>query len=184
MAHPWERQRSPDGELEPNLWFDRFTDFRLAGPERSLLGLYRQWLTDKGRERQKPPTRAPQVWHDAAEKWDWRKRAEEWDAELRRQRIEEEEEARREMLKRHARQGREMQNVGAGGLEALAQRVAELTAGEIRLLIVDGTKLERQALGLPEHLLQVATMSDEELVAQYQGIIAALSGGEDEEPAG
>lgn len=178
----WERQRDTDGTLEPNLWYDRFTDFRLMGPERSLLGLYRQWLKDKGRERQKLPTRAPQVWHDTAERWDWRRRAELWDAENRRLRIEEEEEARREMLKRHARQAQAMQGIGAQGLRKLAQRVAELTATEIRQLIMDGIKAERQAIGLPEHLLQVAAMTDEELLDQYQGILVSLAGNEDKEP--
>lgn len=67
----WDRQK---GEL--NLWYDRFTRFRLQGPGRSLLSLYHQWQDEKGKKRAHSPAKS---WRDACKKWEWRKRAEAWD---------------------------------------------------------------------------------------------------------
>jgi hypothetical protein len=171
---PWDRQRNEYGELEPNLWFGRFTRLYLvAGPERSLLGAYNAWREEEGKSGTR--TRIPGAWDVNSKKWDWKRRAEAWDAENRRAMMEEEEEARREMLRRHARQAQAMQGIGAQGLRELAQRVAELTANEIRQLIMDGVKLERQAIGLPEHLLQVAQMTDDELIRRYEGLLASIT---------
>ncbi|MGB8648780.1 MAG: hypothetical protein WCF84_26315 [Anaerolineae bacterium] len=73
-AQPWDRQ--PE---EPNRWFDRFTQFRLAGPNRSLLGIYEQ---ERARRGATSRTRSglPKSWRDASSKWKWRERSESWDA--------------------------------------------------------------------------------------------------------
>lgn len=71
----WERQK---GEL--NLWYSRFTDFRLLGPGRSLLAVYNMWQDTKGHKRTQTPATS---WRKACEKWNWRKRAEAWDEHLR-----------------------------------------------------------------------------------------------------
>jgi hypothetical protein len=67
----WERQPQ-----EPNVWFDRFERFRLAGAERSLLAIYNQERVRKGQKRTDSPALS---WRKAAEQWDWRVRAEAWD---------------------------------------------------------------------------------------------------------
>jgi len=86
MAQPWERQKG-----EKNLWFDRFTRFRLMGPDRSLLAIYNEWQDTKGRKRTRTPATS---WRKACDKWQWRKRAEAWD-KFERQRGEAEYEAER-----------------------------------------------------------------------------------------
>jgi len=89
---PWERQRDSTGRLEPNRWFDRFTLFRLMGPNRSLTELCNRWRTEKGRKRRGYPL---WNWRDKAKEWDWRGRAEAWD-EHNRQEMEAEWVARRQ----------------------------------------------------------------------------------------
>ena len=115
---PWDRQRDEDGELEPNLWYDRFTDFRLMGPGRSLLESVNRVRDSKGRKRTK---NVPTSWRRACERWSWRQRSEAWDASERRKRIAAEEEARARMLERHIRLGVAMETVGGRKLQALAQ---------------------------------------------------------------
>lgn len=68
---PWEQR-----EGEPNLWYDRFTLFRLLGPKRTLSFAHRQ---EVARSRKKSQY-LPGSWRDAANEWDWVARAEAWDA--------------------------------------------------------------------------------------------------------
>ena len=72
----WERQRDKDGNLEPNLWYDRFTDYRLMEKPRSLLECVNRWRDDIGRKR---TNRRSGTWRRASEKWNWEQRAEAWD---------------------------------------------------------------------------------------------------------
>lgn len=73
----WDRQRNSNGELEPILWYSRFEDYRLMGPDRSLLGAVNLERVKKG---QKKSNYIPGSWRGAAAKWNWKKRAEAWDA--------------------------------------------------------------------------------------------------------
>lgn len=82
----WERK--PD---EPNLWFSRFEEFRLMGPDRSVRSCYRAWYEANG---DTPAENAPKPWYNAAHKWQWQERAEAWDKELRMLRRKEDTEAR------------------------------------------------------------------------------------------
>lgn len=68
----WSRM---DGE--PMLWWSRFEQFRLMGPDRSLAELANRWRDAKGRPRLRTPARA---WVKACDTWHWRERAEAWDA--------------------------------------------------------------------------------------------------------
>lgn len=169
----WDRQRdSNTGELEPNLWYDRFTDFRLMGAGRSLLEIVNRCRDKKG---QKRTNNFPTSWRNASKKWHWRERAEAWDEQQRRERIMAEEQARAEMFERHINLGRGLQTVGAKRLKQLDKNPDELTGGEVRQYIKEGIAIERQAQGLPEHLLGVATMTDDELLKQYAGIVGAIA---------
>jgi len=96
----WQRQRNEDSTLEPNLWYDRFTQFRLMGPTRSLLGCVNQERVKKG---QKQSNYIPGSWRDASKKWNWHKRAEVWDEAQREREQEEYEEERLEWRKRRRR---------------------------------------------------------------------------------
>ena len=77
---PWQRQRDPDGNLEPAMWFSRFDKyFRPQGPERSMLAAYNLWRkTEKGRDR--PTDSTSEAWRRNDKRWRWRERAEAWDA--------------------------------------------------------------------------------------------------------
>jgi len=71
---PWDLQPG-----ESPLWFDRFTQFRLLGPHRSLAKVYR---LSRLREHGKVVERdnAPSLWNARAKEWKWRERASAWDA--------------------------------------------------------------------------------------------------------
>lgn len=77
MTVPWTRQRNEEGELEPMLWFRRFSDYRLMGPDRTMVGLCNTWRAGKG---QKGTDFVPGAWWRIAEKWQWDARCESWDA--------------------------------------------------------------------------------------------------------
>lgn len=73
VHQPWERQ-----EGEPNLWYQRFERYRLAGPTRSLLGTVNAEKAERGVQRRARST--PGAWQRKFEKWNWKARAEAWDA--------------------------------------------------------------------------------------------------------
>lgn len=75
-AQPWDRQRDSDVNLESNLWYDRFTRYRLAGASRSLLGCVNDERVAKGRKRSNYTAGS---WRRAAKKWNWDERAVAWD---------------------------------------------------------------------------------------------------------
>jgi hypothetical protein len=68
-----EWERLPDESMK---WFCRFEVFRLAGPNRSLLGVYN---TEQDRNSQKKTYNVPGSWRDAAIKYHWHQRAEAYD---------------------------------------------------------------------------------------------------------
>lgn len=71
MERSWERL--PD---EPDRWYARFEVYRLIGPNRSLLGVYRLVTQLLGRSGRAPG----QAWYQAAQRWHWQARAQAWDA--------------------------------------------------------------------------------------------------------
>lgn len=156
------------------MWFDRFDRYyRAAGPERSMLGAYNAWR----KKEKKGETRSlASSWSKNAAKWNWKERAEAWDMEQHRLRIAEEERQRADMLRRHTRLARGLQQVGGKRLELLDKKPDELSAGEARQYVKDGVGLERQAAGLPEHLVAVAAMSDDELLQKYRRLLTGISG--------
>src|SRR5687768_17469897 len=75
---PWDQLPG-----EPGHWYQRFTRFRLAGPGRSVLGLYRA-----ERHARSLPGRVhsiPHRWQAAIARWHWRERVAAWDAAEREQ---------------------------------------------------------------------------------------------------
>lgn len=163
---PWERQRQ-DGELEPMLWFDRFDAFfRPVGTERSLLGAYNAWRKQAKKSETKSIANS---WFQASRRWAWRERAEAWDLETQRLRLIKEEEQRQDMLKRHVQVAIALQHRGT---EALAKlKDGDFSASDVRLFLLDGVKLERQARGLPEWLVAVAKMTDQELLDEWSRLM-------------
>ena len=77
-ATPWDRR--PD---EPDRWFQRFEAFRLLGPIRSKLAVYKADRRERekaglgGKRQEKAgkggvPRRVPSTWDRAAARWEWR----------------------------------------------------------------------------------------------------------------
>lgn len=123
----WARQ-----EGEPANWYARFEQFRLAGPQRSLLGLYNE-------ERQKAgkgsAQKVPGAWAEAAERWHWRSRCEAYDVhQIERQR-EAAEHAYEQALAHHQARARafaeQAHTVSTRMLELLAERLADMPAEEL-----------------------------------------------------
>lgn len=148
-TQPWDRQRDEYGELERNLWYDRFTRYRLQGSSRSLLEAVNQWRDTKGRER---TYNTPPSWRRAHDRWRWKERAEQWDEHERQLLMAEQEEARAAMVERHVRLGMAMETVGARKIQQLGQDegLEDVTPAEARLYIKDGVAIEREARGMPE----------------------------------
>lgn len=94
MTNPWERQRTEDGQLEPNIWFHRFSYYVALGHDRSLLAAFNAYRTEKVVEGQ--AKYVPLAWRKALKAWNWKERAEAWDAEERRKRWIEDEQTREE----------------------------------------------------------------------------------------
>lgn len=87
-TQPWEQRAG-----EPPIWFDRFTQFCLLGPNRTLDAVYAK-AARKPKSRKVAKHRAGKAsgvsksWRDAVQKWEWRERAAEWDKNERRKQSE------------------------------------------------------------------------------------------------
>jgi hypothetical protein len=97
MTNPWERQRTDDGQLEPNIWFHRFGYYLALGHDRHLLTAVNVFWAERGRKGRAKSV--PKTWRKAFKAWNWKERAEAWDAEERRKRWVEDEQAREESRK-------------------------------------------------------------------------------------
>jgi len=171
----WERQRDQTtDELEPNLWFDRFVRFLLLGPGRSLLATYNQERERAGKSG--TAKRTARSWDDRAYQWHWRKRAEAKDADDRRKLLDADEGARREMLDRHTAAGQAMQALASRYFaQILKDHLEDLAPGQARLLLMDGIRTEREAMGLPKHLMELTLKSTDDLLADYANIVRRLT---------
>jgi hypothetical protein len=123
----WARQ-----EGEPLNWYARFEAYRLAGPQRSLIGTYQAERVNAGKS---SAQKLPGSWAEAAEKWHWRQRCETWDMhQLERQR-EAAELAYEQALAQHQARAREFaeraHTVSTRMLELLAERLNDMPAEEL-----------------------------------------------------
>lgn len=146
-TQPWDRQRDEYGEVERNLWYDRFTRYRLMGSSRTLTEACNLWRDRRGRDRS---GNVPNSWRRAYARWRWKERAEAWDQHQRERLIAEQEEARAAMVERHIRLGMAMESVGARKIQELGRNPAGLNAAEARHYIRDGVDIERQARGMDD----------------------------------
>lgn len=177
---PWERQRDDGGELEPIMWFVRFESYRLVGPGRTLLGAYNAWL-----QQAQPGTKrriiVPGAWYRNAKKWKWKERAEAWDLSEHARLIAEDEAECRAMLKRHIQGAQFWQVRALKWLEA----TPVIEDGPLALRAwKEGITEERKARGMPEWILQLLTMDDDELRKRYRHLAGDGSDREDTGDAG
>lgn len=177
MTDVWERQRYPEtDELEPSMWWSRFDSiYRPMGPDRSLLGAVNQ---KRRQEHKSVSNTVAEAWFRNAKKWNWRERAEAWDEHERQKRLVIEQEEREQMVRRHIQVGLGLQTVGGKRLKQLESDLQELSAAEARLYLKEGIAVERQARGLPEWLVAVAQMSDEELLKRYAELLTGSAPGD------
>ncbi len=180
---PWERRVG-----EPTLWWGRFQAYLLAGPSRSILEQVNKLREQRG---QKRSGCLPGSWRRAYAKYEWRERAKAWDEKNLREEFIAAEEARRQMLDRHRRLGALMQGVGGQVVQRYASLLREYTdaiahgrdvpfpegldATTARLFIKEGITIERLASGMPDSLVQFATMTDEELREQYADLLRSIA---------
>lgn len=71
QAKPWEQL-----EGESTLWFDRFEQYRLQGPRRTMMEVYHNYRASKNMPKAR---RASGPWKDAYHGFQWRERAAAWD---------------------------------------------------------------------------------------------------------
>jgi hypothetical protein len=153
-ADPWDRQVG-----EPARWFHRFEKYRLAGPERTLLGVFHQEFAAKNGETQsgekrekkcKRPSRVqrmPGSWPTAASRWRWKERAEAWDAEQVRRDRAAIQEARNAAVKRHCEIGELAISVSEKKLRS-RRFVRRIGPREVVSLVRAGCDVQYRALGL------------------------------------
>ena len=71
MEQLWNRMKN-----ENSKWYERFEQFRMLGPDRTLLGILNQMVVQPGEKRR---TSIPASWSNAFVKFNWKARAEAWD---------------------------------------------------------------------------------------------------------
>ena len=81
------------------------------------------------------------------------------------------------MLERHVAAAQALQASGVRFLMVLQEEPGRMNVAQARLYIAVGQKLERLAMGLPEHLMRVAEMTTDELLAEYRQLLSGLAPG-------
>jgi hypothetical protein len=158
-AQPWDRQPG-----EPGVWFARLERYRMAGPGRSMLGLYQRERERKGAKGsdQKKPRSVPESWSKAAKAWRWQDRCAAFDCH--RQQIAREESDRQfiKEIQRHRANAvavaRAKIAILVDSLTVLGERVSKLKADEI------------DAAHLPSFFRAVAALGDSALNAECLGL--------------
>jgi hypothetical protein len=151
MSVSWERQSD-----EPELWYDRFTVYRLMGPTRTLPAAYALVCRLCGRRN----VHAANRWEKPAQQWAWARRAADYDAEQARLR-QVDETNRRQAMVDHLLE-LVVQAVLTADLPALSQTEARKLLPTLRLFyrdlfVAQGQELARGQEGEP------LTLSAEEL---------------------
>lgn len=182
MANPWDRRKG-----EPALWYDRFLKYFLPlGPERNVNIAYREFKSVA--TKRYTSVQAPGSWNNNANKWDWRKRAEAWDTKNQSRRIKAEEDAIEEMLQRHLRAAQVWLGASIKRLQELGKKDADIKDMSLELALRAfkvAIEAERQARGLPTHLLEIMNLTDEELLDRYRDFITRIgSPGSGDQPPG
>lgn len=166
MAFPWDRMTD-----ETTSWFHRFDKYyRPLGPERTIEQAWRDWKSENALESN--GKRPPKQWYQNAKKWNWTERAGSWDASIRRERQETEATTINEMLDRHLEALRVLFTKAMKCLEEHEFESAAQAIRGLRFAIVE----ERKAVGIPTYMLNIAKMSDDELLKRYSDLLTEVSG--------
>lgn len=185
VGSPPEIERLP---AESSRWYARLVAYCLAGPDRTLIGVYRAEREKARKSPKKPPTVrwVPAAWKDVFKRFEWAQRAKVYDAAI----------ARRDQREHAEEQAQTRQNLHQIAQAALGVGVQGLTQIDTtRLKIGDsidllkfGSALELQlSEQLPAHLRHLMTMTTEDLAARYAYLTSAGAAPpteEREQPAG
>jgi len=156
---PWDRQPG-----EPSRWHARLERYRLAGPGRSMLGLYQRERERKGAKGsdQKKPRSVPESWSKVAKAWRWQDRCAAFDCHLQQIAREESDKKFIEEIQRHRANAvavaRALIGIDVDGLKLIAERLSKLKSEEIKpetipsflraLAAVGDSALNAECLGL------------------------------------
>ena len=173
-------------EDEPLVWYHRFMKYYLSQPSgtRNVRQAMQLWADAENEELHVEDPKAfhalGMVWHRKHKKYEWDKRANAYDDELYRRRMEEEIEAVKDMTNRQANIGRQMQQLAQIKLNDEFMEIKKtgrplIDMAEARLLLKEGVAIERQARGLPDYLLAVASLSDKELLSRYERLLGEIT---------
>lgn len=78
--------------------------------------------------------------------------------------------AKLEMLARHAKVGKQMQIMA---IDYLNDHLNEITPAVAAKLLIEGIKVERVSLGIPEAIEKMVTQTDEELMGELKKILTS-----------
>jgi len=179
FEHPlWEIQIGEDP-----MWHTRFNRYLLLNESRSVRKTYAAELESKGKSI-KTHQATPPDWQEIALLWRWYDRGIAWDNDQMRKLMQHNEQKMRDMYDRHLERALLLQSNGIRGLldQDGKPKAAPDMATAMRLVEV-GIKLERQARGVPDHITEIAYLSDEQLLAKYAATLEelrrfAIGGGE------
>lgn len=151
---PWERM-----EDEPGMWWERFDKYyRPLGAGRKLQDAYYSYYRET---HGKNPARQgyTESWKEKHDEWNWSGRAEAYDRYIHEEIIRQEKEERVKMSKRHIEDAQAIQTLAMNTI--LEQGITDVPTA-LRAFR-QAVTVERQARGIPDHLVEITDMSDEEL---------------------
>ncbi|HMF29002.1 MAG TPA: hypothetical protein VKE42_09545, partial [Candidatus Cybelea sp.] len=143
-ADPWDRQPG-----EPMRWFHRFEQYRLAGPQRSVVGTFNQERAKLCKKGQKyhARTQATGAWNRNFARWRWKERATAFDESQVAEERAALQAARKAALAKHAELGGLAIDVSERKLRS-KRFVRRIGPREVVALARMGTDVQRAALGL------------------------------------
>jgi hypothetical protein len=149
-AKPWDQQAG-----ESSFWFNRFTQYRLLGPRRSIDSAHRASKPVEGLTGQT----AGSHWFKAAKEWNWKERAEAWDQAEREEFVASEAARRLDARRRRLEIIEEVQEhaykaIVAAELDRLDKYTARELLGQTRMLLADSLKAQRLEYGESTEIMQ------------------------------
>lgn len=137
--HTWSRWPK-----EPAAAWTAFLCFRDMDHPRSVLGAYRDWLEEKGRDKRDPAS-VPGAWSGWVQTYDWHRRVREYDDYLDQRKLTEREQQLSEMERRHASLARLAQGKVLESLQSM--KPEDITANSLAQILQAAVRIEREAMG-------------------------------------
>lgn len=151
------------------------TDYAMMGAGRSLRKLQERYQTVPESSPSQPPTRRLPTLKGWSVRYSWQARVEAWDDQQDDVQMQEYVHDLRLMQERHVRLAVALQKAAILRLQQFEP--SELTPAQLLRFVVEAIRLERLARGLPEYLLQILEMTDEQLLGKYARVATELESG-------